>query len=99
MAVDDLGRALSSVNHSFCKNTGDAGYATLLPADYDDTSRRLRYATCGHLPPLLLCGGGGAKDQASRKGEVQRVDATSMAVGLVRDWHCEVAEATLAPED
>ncbi len=99
MAVDDLGRALSSVNHSFCKNTGDAGYATLFFADYDDTSRRLRYANCGHLPPLLLCGGGGAKDQASRKGEVQRLDATSMVVGLFSDWQCEVAEVRLAPGD
>ena len=99
MAVDDLGRALASVNHSFCENTGDAGYATLFFADYDDSSRRLRYANCGHLPPLLLCGGGGVKDQASRTEKVQRLDATSMVVGLFSDWQCEVAEVRLAPGD
>src|SRR5256884_4464808 len=99
MAVDGLGRALSSVTHWFCKTTGDAGCATLFFADYDDASRRLRYGNCGHLPPLLLCGGGGAKDQASRKGEVQRLDATSMVVGLFSDWQCEVAEVRLAPGD
>lgn len=99
MAVDDLGRALASVNHSFCKNTGDAGYATLFFADYDDSSRTLRYANCGHLPPLLLCGGGDAKEQTARTGKVQRLDATSMVVGLFSDWQCEVAEVSLAPGD
>ena len=99
MAVDDLGRALASVNHSFCENTGDAGYATLFFADYDDSSRRLRYANCGHLPPLLLCGSGGSKDQVARTGNVQRLDATSMVVGLFNDWQCEVAEVRLAPGD
>ncbi len=99
MAVDDLRRALASVNHSFCENTGDASYATLFFADYDDCSRRLRYANCGHLPPLLLCGGGGAEDQASGMGKVQRLDATSMVVGLFNDWQCEVAEVRLAPGD
>jgi len=99
MAVDDLRRALTSVNHSFCENTGDASYATLFFADYDDCSRRLRYANCGHLPPLLLCGGGGAEDQASGIGQVQRLDATSTVVGLFDDWQCEVAEVRLAPGD
>ena len=98
-AVDDLRRALASVNHSFCENTGDASYATLFFADYDDCSRRLRYANCGHLPPLLLCGGGGAEDQATRTEKVQRLEATSMVVGLFNDWHCEVAEVKLTPGD
>jgi sigma-B regulation protein RsbU (phosphoserine phosphatase) len=61
VAVDDLGRALASVNHSFCENTGDAGYATLFFADYDDSSRRLRYANCGHLPPLCCAAAGARK--------------------------------------
>jgi phosphoserine phosphatase RsbU/P len=97
VAVDDLGRALASVNRSFCENTGDASYATLFFADYDDCSRRLRYANCGHLPPLLLCGG--AEDQATRTGKVQRLDATSTVVGLFNNWQCEVAEVRLAPGD
>jgi phosphoserine phosphatase RsbU/P len=99
IAVDDLRHTLVSVNHSFCENTGDADYATLFFADYDDCSRRLRYANCGHPPPLLLCGGGGREDQASGMGKVQRLDATSMVVGLFNDWQCEVAEVNLAPGD
>jgi phosphoserine phosphatase RsbU/P len=97
--VDDLPRTLASVNHSFCESTGDAGYATLFFADYDDCTRRLRYANCGHLPPLLLCGCGSAEDQASGMEKVQRLDATSMVVGLFNDWQCEVAEVRLAPGD
>src|SRR6266478_3832711 len=53
MAVDDLPQLLASVNRLFYESTGDASYATLFFADYDDCSRRLRYANCGHLPPLL----------------------------------------------
>ena len=99
VAVDDLRGALASVNHSFCENTGDASYATLFFADYDDCSRKLRYVNCGHLPPLLLCGGRGTEDQATPTGEVQRLDATSMVVGLFNDWQCEVAEVKLTPGD
>jgi len=32
-------------------------------------------------------------------GKVQRLDATSMVVGLFNDWQCEVAEVRLAPGD
>jgi hypothetical protein len=38
------------------ERTGDSSYATLFFADYDDSTRRLRYVNCGHLPPLLLHG-------------------------------------------
>jgi serine phosphatase RsbU (regulator of sigma subunit) len=97
VAVDDLSRALASVNHSFCESTGDASYATLFFADYDDSSRKLRYANCGHLPPLLLCAR--ADDQFSGTQKVERLEATSMVVGLFNEWQCEVAEVKLAPGD
>jgi serine phosphatase RsbU (regulator of sigma subunit) len=97
VAVDDLSRALASVNHSFCENTGDASYATLFFADYDDSSRKLRYANCGHLPPLLLCAR--ADDQFPGTRKVERLEATSTVVGLFSEWQCEVAEVKLAPGD
>jgi phosphoserine phosphatase RsbU/P len=98
MDAEDLRRVLTSVNHSFCENTGDASYATLFFADYDDSSRRLRYANCGHLPPLLLSPASG-ENGASIEGKVARLDATSMVVGLFDNWKCEVAELDLAPGD
>jgi serine phosphatase RsbU (regulator of sigma subunit) len=95
-AVDDLRRVLDSVNHSFCENTGDASYATLFFADYDDESRRLRYANCGHLPPILLCGGESTEGGART---VERLCATCMVVGLFEEWECETAEVMLTPGD
>jgi serine phosphatase RsbU (regulator of sigma subunit) len=50
MAIDDLPRLLASVNRLFYGSTDDASYATLFFAAYDDSSRKLRYANCGHLP-------------------------------------------------
>src|SRR5215470_18229155 len=99
MDVDDLRRVLTSVNQSFCENTGDASYATLFFADYDDSSRRLRYANCGHLPPLLLCCRESTAGPASGARTVERLCATCMVVGLFAEWHCEVAEVTLTPGD
>ena len=94
---EDLQRVLTSVNRSFCENTGDSSYATLFFADYDDASRRLRYANCGHLPPLLLSTG--EENGAAGICRVQRLDPTSMVVGLFDNWKCEVAETKLAPGD
>jgi serine phosphatase RsbU (regulator of sigma subunit) len=97
--IDDLRQALASVNRSFCENTGDASYATLFFADYDDASRRLRYANCGHLPPLLLGAGRSPKDQTSGARTVERLDATCTVVGLFEEWECEIAEIALTPGD
>ena len=97
MEAKDLEKVLTSVNHSFCENTGDASYATLFFADYEDASRKLRYANCGHLPPLLLTGGRNGKNGTA--GKVVRLDSTSMVVGLFDNWKCEVAELELAPGD
>ena len=96
MAVDDLPRLLASVNRLFYENSDDASYATLFFADYDDSSRKLRYANCGHLPPLLLRAGAGSQDQAPN---VERLGSTCTVMGLFEDWHCEIAEVQLAPGD
>jgi sigma-B regulation protein RsbU (phosphoserine phosphatase) len=63
MALDDLPRLLKSVNQLFYENTSESSYATLFFADYDDSSRRLRYVNCGHLPPLLLRAGEGSPER------------------------------------
>jgi serine phosphatase RsbU (regulator of sigma subunit) len=96
---EDLRRVLTSVNRSFCENTGDASYATLFFADYEDSSRKLRYANCGHLPPLLLSAGRDGGNGNAGAGKVERLNPTSMVVGLFDDWKCEVAETELAPGD
>ncbi len=67
LALDDLPRLLGSVNHLFYENTSENSYATLFFGDYDDSSGRLRYVNCGHLPPLLLRAGGGRRAKAAHK--------------------------------
>jgi serine phosphatase RsbU (regulator of sigma subunit) len=99
MAVDDMPYVLTSVNQSFCRNTGEATFATLFFADYDDTSRRLRYANCGHLPPLLLGASGTGQAQALGRCRLERLDATCTVVGLFKGWECEIAEVVLNPGD
>ncbi len=99
MAVDDLPRLLTSVNRLFYESTDDASYATLFFADYDDSSRKLRYANCGHLPPLLLRARGSSQDQVSAGLQVERLHSTCTVMGLFEAWRCEIAEVQLAPGD
>jgi sigma-B regulation protein RsbU (phosphoserine phosphatase) len=96
IAVDDLPRLLSSVNRLFYENSDDASYATLFFADYDDSSRKLRYANCGHLPPLLLRACASSQAQESN---VEWLRSTCTVMGLFEDWHCKIAEVQLAPGD
>jgi serine phosphatase RsbU (regulator of sigma subunit) len=98
IAVDDLPRLLASVNRLFYENTDDASYATLFFADYDDSSRKLRYANCGHLPPLLLRGRS-SPVPASTAPKVEWLHSTCTVMGLFEAWNCEIAEVELAPGD
>ena len=104
IAVDDLPRLLSSVNRLFYENTGDASYATLFFADYDDSSRKLRYANCGHLSPLLLRASANSREEVSQDNVVEAptvewLRSTCTVMGLFEAWQCETAEVELAPGD
>ena len=89
MALDEPLRLLCSVNHLFCDNTADAAFATLFFAEFDDSTRRLRYANCGHLPPLLL----------RSDDSLDRLQATATIMGAFKDWECSLAECQLSPGD
>jgi sigma-B regulation protein RsbU (phosphoserine phosphatase) len=89
VALDDPSRLLRSVNQLFFENTADSSYATLFFADYDDATRRLRYANCGHNPPVLIRAG----------GKVERLRATATVLGLFENWECPMAEQILHPGD
>lgn len=80
---------LTSVNRLFYENTSESSYATLFFTEYDDRSRRMRYANCGHFPPLLI----------RRQGGIERLAATSTVLGLFRDWDCVAAETRLEAGD
>ena len=99
MAVDDVGGLLASVNRLFHQNTADGSYATLFFGDYDDSSRRLRYVNCGHLPPLLLRAGRDPNNPVSAQPRVERLHSTCTVLGLFEQWDCSIAERRLFPGD
>jgi sigma-B regulation protein RsbU (phosphoserine phosphatase) len=96
LAVDDLPRLLTSVNRLFYENSGQSSYATLFFADYDDSTRKLRYANCGHLAPLLLRANARSQNQSPL---VEYLRPTCTVMGLFEAWQCEIAEVELAAGD
>ncbi len=86
-APDEPERLLTSVNRLFYDATDDRAYATLFFAEYDDGTRRLRYANCGHLAALLF----------RRDGALERLDSTCTVLGMFREWRCVVEERLLLP--
>ena len=89
LAVDEPERLLRSVNQLFYENTDDGAFASLFFAEYDDRIKRLRYINCGHLCALLL--------RADRS--VERLDATTMPLGLFKEWDCPMGERRLEAGD
>lgn len=86
-ALEDPQSLLQSVNQLLYESTESNAYATLFFADYEDASRRLRYANCGHNPALLLRG----------DGTVEELAATATVVGLFEQWECSLEEVQLVP--
>lgn len=89
LAIGQPMRLLQAVNRLFCENTSDRAFATLLFAEYDDATRRLRYANCGHLPALLL----------RHDDTLERLNPTSTVVGLFKQWDCSLGENELRAGD
>ena len=88
-AAEQPKQFLHSVNQLFFENTADCDYATFFFSEYDDTSRRLRYANCGHLPALLF----------RRDSSLERLDSTATVLGLFHKWDCTLDERQLFPGD
>ena len=77
------------MNRLFYDNTGANVYASLFYAEYDDATRRLRYANFGHLSGLLLRAG----------GTVERLDSIGTLLGLFEEWDCFRRDQELSPGD
>jgi serine phosphatase RsbU (regulator of sigma subunit) len=77
------------VNRLFFDNTDANSYASLFYAEYDDVTRRLRYANCGHLCGLLL----------GQDGLVKQLDSTSTLLGLFGEWECSIREQEVSAGD
>ncbi|MBL8218618.1 MAG: SpoIIE family protein phosphatase [Bryobacterales bacterium] len=88
-APSDWTGLLAQVNALFYQSTAPEHFATAFIGDYDDETRMLRFANCGHNPPLLL--------RAS--GEMERLDPTSTVLGAFRHIRPRCAEVRLHPGD
>jgi sigma-B regulation protein RsbU (phosphoserine phosphatase) len=88
-AGEALALQLEEVNRLLHEASQTHHYATLFVGVYNDASRCLLYANCGHNPPFLL----------RANGEVERLAPTGMVVGLIEPWSCETAEVELRPRD
>jgi phosphoserine phosphatase RsbU/P len=89
LAPTDLRSVLRTVNRVFYGSTAHNHYATLFFAVYDAGTRRLQYANCGHLPPILRRAG----------GRIERLGPTGSVIGLFDVWDCTTAETALGAGD
>jgi phosphoserine phosphatase RsbU/P len=88
-ARNDLAGILAVVNKVFYDSTAANHYATLFFGLYDEGTRTLRYANCGHLPPIVR----------RTSGAIERLNVTGPVVGLFEVWKCETRCVQLAPDD
>ena len=56
---------------------------------YDDHSRELEYANCGHNAPILF----------RANGALERLESTSTVIGLFPKWKCDTRLLELQPGD
>ena len=86
----DLAGQLRSVNQLLYRSSEPNRFATLFVGVYDDSTRRLRYANCGHNPPLVVRAG----------GSLERLLPTAPVLGLiVEEWECTTAHVDLGSGD
>jgi serine phosphatase RsbU (regulator of sigma subunit) len=89
IVVEQPQRFLQAVNQLFFETTRQESYATVLFIEYDDATRRLKYANCGHLAALIL----------RRDNSLERLPSSCPVMGLFKDWACWTEECALASGD
>lgn len=89
IASQNLAQFLKSVNQSFYESTDEGSYATLFFGDYQDATRRLQFANCGHNPPFLVRANGAA----------ERLGVTATVLGLFEKWESCICEVQMAAGD
>ncbi|MCU1339124.1 MAG: response regulator receiver modulated serine phosphatase [Bryobacterales bacterium] len=80
---------LEAVHRHFYSSTASDRFATLFFGSYDNQTRRMRYANCGHCAPLLLRAG----------SELMRLEPTATMLGAFEEWSCAEDEVSLDPGD
>jgi len=77
------------LNRHLYQSTQPEKYATMFLGFYDDERHTLTYSNAGHLPPIIL----------SRDGEVRRLEAGGMVVGLFDNMEYQEETVEFRPGD
>jgi phosphoserine phosphatase RsbU/P len=77
------------LNRHLYQSTAPEKYATLFLGFYDGDRRQLTYSNAGHLPPMIL----------GRHGDVRRLEAGGMVVGLFDGMEYNEETVKLSPGD
>jgi sigma-B regulation protein RsbU (phosphoserine phosphatase) len=86
---DNAPAVLAALNRTFFHSTPVEQYATVFFGQYDDSTREFRYVNCGQHAPILM----------HATGAAERLEATSMPLGLFTDWHGSEQSITLREGD
>ena len=89
IASQNLPQFLKAVNQSFYESTDEGIYATLFFGDYQDSTRCLRIANCGHNPPFLV----------RSDGTTKRLIATATVLGLFEEWESSICDVQIGSGD
>lgn len=89
--ADAPAAALAAANHLLARDLHPSGlYATAFLARYEESRRRLRYASAGHPPALLWRSG---------EGRFERLEVGGLALGIFDTAAYEQGEVDLEPGD
>lgn len=86
LPIDQL---MLRINTFLYESTSLSKYVTLFYAELDPGSGLVRYATAGHVPPVLM----------RADGSLSRLGCGSPVLGLLEEIACEVGELQLGPGD
>ena len=88
----DLTEVMRNLNMLVYESSAANRYATFFYGELDVPSRTLTYVNAGHNPPMLF-------RKAAEGGEVVRLDAGGMVIGLIEDCVYQQGTVTLAAGD
>lgn len=87
---DDFAKVISETNRLFCLDTKDTGnFVTAFMVKYNNQTRRLEYANCGHNHPFLK----------RQNGTIERLVAKGIAFGVETFETVDVKDTTLSEGD
>lgn len=84
-----MARAVANTNAFICEITGAEQFATMVYAEYTQSTRELTYTNAGHNQPMLV----------RADGSYERLDCGGLVLGVLPSAAYEVATITLEPGD